>query len=100
VKVVGPAAGEQACGEVGEGRMLEPLEIMLFLAQLKFAEQPEAIAVYREYGIPDQGGIFIQFAAGGGLGKMMGFAADKKHELAGRLGSHVMVIAAVNSIGR
>jgi phosphopantothenoylcysteine decarboxylase / phosphopantothenate---cysteine ligase len=27
VHVLGPAEGEQACGEVGEGRMLEPLEI-------------------------------------------------------------------------
>lgn len=28
VQVLGPAAGDQACGEVGEGRMLEPLEIV------------------------------------------------------------------------
>jgi phosphopantothenoylcysteine decarboxylase/phosphopantothenate--cysteine ligase len=28
VSVLGPAAGDQACGEVGEGRMLEPLEIV------------------------------------------------------------------------
>jgi phosphopantothenoylcysteine decarboxylase / phosphopantothenate---cysteine ligase len=28
VGVFGPAAGDQACGEVGEGRMLEPLEII------------------------------------------------------------------------
>ena len=28
IRVVGPAAGEQACGEVGEGRMVEPLEII------------------------------------------------------------------------
>lgn len=27
VRVLGPAAGEQACGEVGEGRMLEPQQI-------------------------------------------------------------------------
>src|SRR5512146_2634763 len=27
VQVLGPAEGEQACGEVGEGRMLEPLDI-------------------------------------------------------------------------
>ncbi|HUA22667.1 MAG TPA: bifunctional phosphopantothenoylcysteine decarboxylase/phosphopantothenate--cysteine ligase CoaBC [Steroidobacteraceae bacterium] len=27
VQVLGPAAGDQACGEVGEGRMLEPVEI-------------------------------------------------------------------------
>lgn len=27
VRVIGPAAGSQACGETGDGRMLEPLEI-------------------------------------------------------------------------
>ena len=27
IEVLGPAAGEQACGEVGEGRMLEPVEL-------------------------------------------------------------------------
>jgi phosphopantothenoylcysteine decarboxylase / phosphopantothenate---cysteine ligase len=27
VRVLGPAEGDQACGEVGEGRMLEPLEL-------------------------------------------------------------------------
>jgi len=28
ITVVGPGSGDQACGEVGEGRMLEPLEII------------------------------------------------------------------------
>lgn len=28
VHLLGPAAGEQACGEVGEGRMLEPIDII------------------------------------------------------------------------
>lgn len=32
VRVLGPAAGEQACGEVGPGRMLEPVEIVEALA--------------------------------------------------------------------
>jgi phosphopantothenoylcysteine decarboxylase/phosphopantothenate--cysteine ligase len=32
VQLWGPAAGEQACGEVGEGRMLEPLELVQRLA--------------------------------------------------------------------
>jgi phosphopantothenoylcysteine decarboxylase/phosphopantothenate--cysteine ligase len=31
VTVLGPGAGEQACGETGEGRMLEPLEIIAAL---------------------------------------------------------------------
>ena len=32
VRVLGPAAGAQACGETGEGRMLEPAEIVAGLA--------------------------------------------------------------------
>jgi phosphopantothenoylcysteine decarboxylase/phosphopantothenate--cysteine ligase len=28
VQILGPAEGEQACGEVGEGRMLEPLDLV------------------------------------------------------------------------
>jgi phosphopantothenoylcysteine decarboxylase/phosphopantothenate--cysteine ligase len=33
VLVLGPGAGDQACGEVGEGRLLEPEEIVSALAQ-------------------------------------------------------------------
>lgn len=32
VAMLGPAAGEQACGEVGEGRLLEPAAIVAALA--------------------------------------------------------------------
>lgn len=32
IQVLGPATGEQACGEVGEGRMLEPADILEHLA--------------------------------------------------------------------
>jgi phosphopantothenoylcysteine decarboxylase/phosphopantothenate--cysteine ligase len=32
IAILGPASGEQACGEVGEGRMLEPAEIFDALA--------------------------------------------------------------------
>ena len=41
VTVLGPAAGEQACGEVGEGRMLEPED--LFAALCAFF-QPKLLA--------------------------------------------------------
>jgi phosphopantothenoylcysteine decarboxylase / phosphopantothenate---cysteine ligase len=34
VTVLGPGAGDQACGEVGEGRMLEPIELAEQLAAL------------------------------------------------------------------
>jgi phosphopantothenoylcysteine decarboxylase/phosphopantothenate--cysteine ligase len=34
VRFLGPAEGEQACGEVGPGRMLEPLQIAALTAQM------------------------------------------------------------------
>lgn len=36
VQILGPARGEQACGEVGEGRMLEPAEIVESLSIVAF----------------------------------------------------------------
>jgi phosphopantothenoylcysteine decarboxylase / phosphopantothenate---cysteine ligase len=49
VRVLGPAAGDQACGETGEGRMLDPLEIVAALADVLpadkgMARQPGALA--------------------------------------------------------
>lgn len=41
VKVLGPGRGEQACGETGDGRMLEPLQIV---AELKRFFQPKHFA--------------------------------------------------------
>lgn len=41
VTILGPAAGFQACGEVGEGRMLEPQEIAL---HVEAALQPKLLA--------------------------------------------------------
>ena len=41
VHVFGPGAGSQACGETGDGRMLEPVEIRAAVAQL-FAQGPLA----------------------------------------------------------
>jgi phosphopantothenoylcysteine decarboxylase / phosphopantothenate---cysteine ligase len=41
VAIFGPAAGEQACGEVGLGRMLEPLDL---LEELVASFQPKVLA--------------------------------------------------------
>ncbi|MCC5827042.1 bifunctional phosphopantothenoylcysteine decarboxylase/phosphopantothenate--cysteine ligase CoaBC [Alkalimonas sp.] len=38
--IAGPAAGEQACGDVGPGRMLEPLELVAALEQLQSPRLP------------------------------------------------------------
>jgi phosphopantothenoylcysteine decarboxylase/phosphopantothenate--cysteine ligase len=40
MQVIGPASGDQACGEQGEGRLLEPLEI---IAELKQRVVPAAL---------------------------------------------------------
>jgi phosphopantothenoylcysteine decarboxylase/phosphopantothenate--cysteine ligase len=41
VMQIGPASGEQACGDIGYGRMVEPEEIITFIADY-FAEQANA----------------------------------------------------------
>jgi phosphopantothenoylcysteine decarboxylase/phosphopantothenate--cysteine ligase len=40
VRVLGPGVGAQACGEVGPGRMLEPIEITALIAPLLSREGP------------------------------------------------------------
>lgn len=40
VHIIGPAAGDQACGEIGDGRMLEPLEL---LAEINAFFQPKVL---------------------------------------------------------
>lgn len=41
VYIIGPGAGDQACGEIGDGRMLEPLEL---LAETIAFFEPKALA--------------------------------------------------------
>jgi phosphopantothenoylcysteine decarboxylase / phosphopantothenate---cysteine ligase len=40
IQIFGPAAGDQACGEIGEGRMLEPLELVDRLSTLSVGNGP------------------------------------------------------------
>lgn len=47
VAVLGPAAGAQACGESGAGRMLEPLEILAGAAPLLAGGVPRSLAGVR-----------------------------------------------------
>ena len=44
ISILGPGTGEQACGETGDGRMLEPLQIV---AELKGFFQPKLLAGMR-----------------------------------------------------
>ena len=47
VRILGPASGNQACGEIGEGRMWEPLQLAEALLgrarQRRPADRPECI---------------------------------------------------------
>jgi phosphopantothenoylcysteine decarboxylase/phosphopantothenate--cysteine ligase len=40
IQIFGPGAGDQACGEIGEGRMLEPLELVDRVAALPRGDGP------------------------------------------------------------
>jgi phosphopantothenoylcysteine decarboxylase/phosphopantothenate--cysteine ligase len=40
IQIFGPGAGDQACGEIGEGRMLEPLELVDRVAGLPSGDGP------------------------------------------------------------
>ncbi len=42
VKVWGPGVGEQACGEIGAGRMLEPVELRNFVVEMLGAREEPA----------------------------------------------------------
>ncbi len=42
VRILGPAAGDQACGETGPGRMLEPAQIVAELAR-QLADRPKSM---------------------------------------------------------
>ena len=44
VTIIGPAAGEQACGDVGAGRMTEPQEIVEHIHGVKAGEQAANLA--------------------------------------------------------
>jgi phosphopantothenoylcysteine decarboxylase/phosphopantothenate--cysteine ligase len=40
IHIFGPGSGDQACGEIGEGRMLEPLELVDRIAALHIGDGP------------------------------------------------------------
>jgi phosphopantothenoylcysteine decarboxylase/phosphopantothenate--cysteine ligase len=43
IRLLGPAQGDQACGEVGAGRMLEPMELVAALSELPHPLQSGAL---------------------------------------------------------
>lgn len=85
----GPAAGEQACGDVGYGRMLEPIELVELSAEL-FGEQPLAGKKITITAGPTREAIDpVRYLSNNSSGKM-GFALA---QAASQLGAHVRLIA-------
>lgn len=92
VAVFGPAAGEQACGEVGEGRLREPAELVADLAAAIAAAAPLRLAGRRL--LVSAGPTFedidpVRFLGNRSSGRM-GFAVA---EAAARAGAEVMLVA-------
>lgn len=56
VYVLGPGSGDQACGEVGPGRMLEPLDIAQRLALLSRSDTSERTQPHAASGVPVNAG--------------------------------------------
>lgn len=93
VAVFGPGAGEQACGETGEGRMREPIELVADLAAtINDAVTPKRLAGRRV--LVSAGPTFedidpVRFVGNRSSGRM-GFAVA---EAAARAGADVTLVA-------
>jgi phosphopantothenoylcysteine decarboxylase/phosphopantothenate--cysteine ligase len=82
VYVLGPASGEQACGELGEGRLLEPVEIVDELAHLVVPKRLKSKKVLVTAGPTYEAIDPVRFIGNRSSGKM-GFAIAKALEEAG-----------------
>ena len=89
IVVVGPAAGEQACGDVGEGRLLEPAEIVEQAASLFQRRALEGRRVLITAGPTREAIDPVRFLSNHSSGKM-GFAIARA---AADAGARVILIA-------
>jgi phosphopantothenoylcysteine decarboxylase/phosphopantothenate--cysteine ligase len=91
VRILGPGAGDQACGETGPGRMLEPLEIVdAVLAQSKPSQGPLRGRKVLVTAGPTRERIDpVRFITNRSSGKM-GFAVA---EAARDAGAHVVIVS-------
>lgn len=91
--ILGPAAGEQACGDVGYGRMLEPQELADALAD--FAHSQQLPPVFKDINITITAGPTrealdpVRYLSNHSSGKM-GFAIAKAAQ---SLGANVTLVA-------
>jgi len=89
VQLIGPASGEQACGEQGEGRFLEPLDIVKELIQLAVPKSLTAQRVVITAGPTNEPIDPVRYIANRSSGKM-GFAVAKA---AAEAGADVLLVA-------
>ncbi len=89
IQILGPGVGEQACGEVGAGRMLEPLEIVEALDLLMGPPQLRDIKVLITAGPTQEPIDPVRFISNHSSGKM-GYALANA---AARAGAKVTLIS-------
>ncbi len=82
VQVIGPGSGDQACGEQGEGRLLEPNEIIAELSQLAVPAQLQGKRVLITAGPTCEPIDPVRFIGNRSSGKM-GFALAQAAKQAG-----------------
>ena len=73
VRVLGPASGSQACGDVGDGRMLEPDDIVQALLQARGPRPLDGLSVLVSAGPTDEDIDPVRFIGNRSSGRM-GFA--------------------------
>jgi len=89
VQVLGPASGEQACGEQGEGRLLEPADIVNELAHLAVPKELTGKRVVITAGPTHEPIDPVRYIGNRSSGKM-GFAVAKA---AAEAGAEVYLVA-------
>lgn len=82
VQILGPASGDQACGEQGEGRLLEPIDIVDELARLVVPGKLQSQKVVITAGPTHEPLDPVRFIGNKSSGKM-GFAVAKAAKEAG-----------------
>ncbi len=89
VQIIGPASGDQACGEQGEGRLLEPVEIAIELSRLAVPTTLQDKYIVITAGPTYEAIDPVRFIGNRSSGKM-GFAVAKA---AAEAGAKVTIIA-------
>lgn len=82
VRILGPGSGSQACGEVGEGRMLEPAELVVLMAPARGSQSLAGLRVLVSAGPTFEDIDPVRFIGNRSSGRM-GFAIAAAAQEAG-----------------